>query len=164
MSENSWAMMKNKKITNINVLFYQLWQLWHVQVHLWQLQQLWHVHWTLNIIQVHLWHPGYPQAAGGKDRTVSNSIKDDTTWNINWNHTHQPTHLLIDRILFEMWLFWNRFHDREASILYPSCFDANAGLFEQICGPEVVLWCTLSLCHLGFESSKYQYKDHLVGY
>ena len=97
--------MKNKKITNINVLFYQLWQLWqlwHVQVHLWQLQQLWHVHWTLNIIQVHLWHPGYPQAAGGKDRTVSNSIKDDTTWNINWNHTHQPTHLPIDRILSEI--------------------------------------------------------------
>ena len=31
----------------------------------------------------------------------------------------------------------NRFHEREASILYPSCFDANAGLFEQICGPEV---------------------------
>merc|ERR1711936_475596 len=29
-----------------------------------------------------------------------------------------------------------RFHEREASILYPSCFDANAGLFEQICGPE----------------------------
>merc|ERR1712013_884381 len=25
-----------------------------------------------------------------------------------------------------------RFHEREASILYPSCFDANAGLFEQI--------------------------------
>merc|ERR1711902_304082 len=32
-----------------------------------------------------------------------------------------------------------RFHEREASILYPSCFDANAGLFEQICGPEDVI-------------------------
>jgi len=29
-----------------------------------------------------------------------------------------------------------KFHNREAAILYPSCFDANAGLFEQICGPE----------------------------
>jgi len=32
-----------------------------------------------------------------------------------------------------------KFHDREAAILYPSCFDANAGLFEQICGPEDVI-------------------------
>merc|ERR1711970_308140 len=32
-----------------------------------------------------------------------------------------------------------RFHEREAAILYPSCFDANAGLFEQICGPEDVI-------------------------
>ena len=31
----------------------------------------------------------------------------------------------------------SQFHGREHSILYPSCFDANAGLFEQICGPEV---------------------------
>ena len=31
----------------------------------------------------------------------------------------------------------SQFHGREDSILYPSCFDANAGLFEQICGPEV---------------------------
>ncbi len=30
-----------------------------------------------------------------------------------------------------------RFHEREDSILYASCFDANAGLFEQLCGPEV---------------------------
>merc|ERR1712123_225420 len=30
----------------------------------------------------------------------------------------------------------SKFHGREDSILYPSCFDANAGLFEQICGPE----------------------------
>merc|ERR1719461_762780 len=29
-----------------------------------------------------------------------------------------------------------KFHGREDAILYPSCFDANAGLFEQICGPE----------------------------
>jgi glycine C-acetyltransferase len=28
------------------------------------------------------------------------------------------------------------FHGKEAAILYPSCFDANAGIFEQICGPE----------------------------
>jgi len=32
-----------------------------------------------------------------------------------------------------------RFHVREDAILYPSCFDANAGLFEQICGPEDVI-------------------------
>jgi len=32
-----------------------------------------------------------------------------------------------------------RFHGREDAILYPSCFDANAGLFEQICGPEDVI-------------------------
>ena len=31
----------------------------------------------------------------------------------------------------------SKFHGREDTILYPSCFDANAGLFEQICGPEV---------------------------
>merc|ERR1712106_921281 len=30
----------------------------------------------------------------------------------------------------------SKFHGREDSILYPSCFDANAGLFEQICGAE----------------------------
>lgn len=29
-----------------------------------------------------------------------------------------------------------KFHGKEAAILYPSCFDANAGLFEQISGPE----------------------------
>ena len=29
-----------------------------------------------------------------------------------------------------------RFHGKEAAILYPSCFDANAGIFEQITGPE----------------------------
>jgi glycine C-acetyltransferase len=29
-----------------------------------------------------------------------------------------------------------KFHGMEAAILYPSCFDANAGLFEQILGPE----------------------------
>merc|ERR1712142_893975 len=29
-----------------------------------------------------------------------------------------------------------KFHQREDAILYPSCFDANAGLFEQICSPE----------------------------
>lgn len=28
------------------------------------------------------------------------------------------------------------FHGKEAAILYPSCFDANAGIFEQITGPE----------------------------
>jgi len=33
----------------------------------------------------------------------------------------------------------SKFHLREDSILYPSCFDANAGLFEQICGPEDVI-------------------------
>jgi len=32
-----------------------------------------------------------------------------------------------------------KFHQREDAILYPSCFDANAGLFEQICGPEVAI-------------------------
>lgn len=29
-----------------------------------------------------------------------------------------------------------KFHGREDAILYPSCFDANAGLFEQILSPE----------------------------
>ena len=29
-----------------------------------------------------------------------------------------------------------KFHGREDAILYASCFDANAGLFEQILGPE----------------------------
>lgn len=29
-----------------------------------------------------------------------------------------------------------RFHGREAAILYSSCFDANAGLFEAILTPE----------------------------
>jgi len=29
-----------------------------------------------------------------------------------------------------------KFHKMDAAILYPSCFDANAGLFEQILGPE----------------------------
>ena len=31
------------------------------------------------------------------------------------------------------------FHGREDAILYPSCFDANAGLFEAILEPEDVL-------------------------
>lgn len=30
----------------------------------------------------------------------------------------------------------SRFHGKEDSILYASCFDANAGLFEQLMGPE----------------------------
>ena len=30
----------------------------------------------------------------------------------------------------------SRFHGTEDTILYPSCFDANAGIFEQLCGPE----------------------------
>eukprot|EP00605_Chrysophyceae_sp_TOSAG23-4_P000815 GSChrysophyteH1.ASY1.ANO1.905.1 assembled CDS len=30
----------------------------------------------------------------------------------------------------------SKFHGMEDTILYPSCFDANAGLFEQILGPE----------------------------
>jgi glycine C-acetyltransferase len=30
----------------------------------------------------------------------------------------------------------SKFHGTEATILYPSCFDANAGLFEQMLGPE----------------------------
>jgi len=33
----------------------------------------------------------------------------------------------------------SRFHERDDSILYASCFDANAGLFEQLCGPEDVI-------------------------
>jgi len=33
----------------------------------------------------------------------------------------------------------SRFHEREDSILYASCFDANAGIFEQLCGPEDVI-------------------------
>ena len=52
---------------------------------------------------------------------------------------------IYNRLVWSIWsrTWWrisiNRFHEREASILYPSCFDANAGLFEQICGPEVLL-------------------------
>ena len=30
----------------------------------------------------------------------------------------------------------SRFHEKEDTILYASCFDANAGLFEQLLGPE----------------------------
>lgn len=30
----------------------------------------------------------------------------------------------------------SEFHGREDTILYPSCFDANAGLFEAMLGPE----------------------------
>jgi len=30
----------------------------------------------------------------------------------------------------------SKFHGREDTILYASCFDANAGLFEQLLGPE----------------------------
>jgi len=30
----------------------------------------------------------------------------------------------------------SEFHQREDTILYPSCFDANAGLFETILTPE----------------------------
>merc|ERR1712002_921242 len=58
----------------------------------------------------------------------------------------------------------SKFHGREDSILYPSCFDANAGLFEQICGPEDALFSDelnhasiidgIRLC----KSKKYRYK------
>ena len=30
----------------------------------------------------------------------------------------------------------SQFHSRDDTILYASCFDANAGLFEQLLGPE----------------------------
>lgn len=30
----------------------------------------------------------------------------------------------------------SKFHNREDTILYPSCFDANAGLFEALLTPE----------------------------
>ena len=30
----------------------------------------------------------------------------------------------------------SRFHDREDTILYASCFDANAGLFESLLTPD----------------------------
>lgn len=30
----------------------------------------------------------------------------------------------------------SQFHGREDAILYASCFDANAGVFEQLLGPE----------------------------
>ena len=33
-----------------------------------------------------------------------------------------------------------QFHGREDAILYPSCFDANAGLFEAILEPEDALF------------------------
>merc|ERR1719219_2318597 len=58
----------------------------------------------------------------------------------------------------------SEFHGREDSILYPSCFDANAGLFEQICGPEDVILSD-ELNHASIidgirltKSRKYRYK------
>merc|ERR1712142_1038005 len=33
----------------------------------------------------------------------------------------------------------SKFHERGDTILYASCFDANAGLFEQLCGPQDVI-------------------------
>ena len=30
----------------------------------------------------------------------------------------------------------SKFHNREDTILYPSCFDANAGIFEALLTPE----------------------------
>ena len=95
------------------------------------------VRWTMNTqtgqcsnfsAQIHLWHPEYPQAAGGKDRKVyrSKSYKYINNRLVRSSQTWSSISII-------------RFHEREASILYPSCFDANAGLFEQICGPEV-LW------------------------
>merc|ERR1719167_1320048 len=57
-----------------------------------------------------------------------------------------------------------KFHGRESAILYPSCFDANAGLFEQICGPEDVILSD-ELNHASIidgirltKSRKYRYK------
>lgn len=58
----------------------------------------------------------------------------------------------------------SKFHGREDTILYPSCFDANAGLFEQICSPEDAILSDelnhasiidgIRLC----KSKKYRYK------
>ena len=46
------------------------------------------------------------------------------------------------------------FHEREDTILYASCFDANAGLFEQICGPEVhfTIWGSSNKTNLRMSS------------
>lgn len=41
----------------------------------------------------------------------------------------QDTHKRLEKVISE-------FHGTEDTILYPSCFDANAGLFEAILGPE----------------------------
>lgn len=41
----------------------------------------------------------------------------------------QDIHIELEKMIAE-------FHGTEATILYPSCFDANAGIFEQITGPE----------------------------
>ena len=63
----------------------------------------------------------------------------------------------------------SKFHGREDSILYPSCFDANAGLFEQICGPEDAILSDelnhasiidgIRLC----KSKKYRYRHKDMG-
>lgn len=63
----------------------------------------------------------------------------------------------------------SKFHGREDSILYPSCFDANAGLFEQICGPEDAILSDelnhasiidgIRLC----KAKKYRYKHKDMG-
>ncbi|EDL04682.1 glycine C-acetyltransferase (2-amino-3-ketobutyrate-coenzyme A ligase), isoform CRA_c [Mus musculus] len=46
------------------------------------------------------------------------------------------------------------FHQREDAILYPSCFDANAGLFEALLTPEDAVLSGIRLC----KAHKYRYR------
>ena len=62
-----------------------------------------------------------------------------------------------------------KFHGREDAILYASCFDANAGLFEQILGPEDAVFSD-ELNHASIidgirltKSKKYRYKHKDMG-
>ena len=55
-------------------------------------------------------------------------------WTMTWEN-----YLLLQDIHKELENKIAQFHDRDDAILYPSCFDANAGLFEAILEPEDVL-------------------------
>ena len=66
----------------------------------------------------------------------------------------------------------SRFHGKEDTILYASCFDANAGLFEQLMGPEDAVFSDalnhasiidgLRLCKA--KKSRYAHKDMKGGW
>lgn len=69
----------------------------------------------------------------------------------------QDIHKLLEQKISE-------FHQREDTILYPSCFDANAGLFEAILTPEDAIFSD-ELNHASIidgtrlcKATKYRYK------